>query len=206
MRSPRQHARRRNVPAAACAARPAARLSGTWRDTLRAPMQALIQQSSLRADSAPGSPCRGRTRSATPASNSAVVILRRNHAAHDHQNVLAAQLPSTRRSLPAPASCARPPGSKRRARGRRSPPPCAPLRAASGTAGRRPRRSPGRRTPWRSLWRRGRARPAPSWPPGCAAGGLPSARTPRPAACAFWNSGSPWLSAEYTPEMVRFTA
>ena len=57
---------------------------------------------------------------------------------------------------------------------RARPPP------ASGTAGRRRRRSRGRRTRWRSPWRRGRGRPGRASRPGCAAGGLRPRRTRRP--------------------------
>ena len=49
----------------------------------------------------------------------------------------------------------------------------ADLRRASRTAGRSRRRSRGRRRRCRSPWRRGRGRPGPSWPPGCAAAGPP---------------------------------
>ena len=49
------------------------------------------------------------------------------------------------------------------------------LGRASGTAGRRRRRSRGRRTPWRSPSGRGRGRPGPSWRRGCAGGARASA-------------------------------
>ena len=62
---------------------------------------------------------------------------------------------------------------------------CRPPREASGTADPRRRRTRGRRTRWRSPWRRGRARPGPSWRPGCAAGGLRVRRTPAAIAGAF---------------------
>ena len=55
------------------------------------------------------------------------------------------------------------------------------LGRASGTAGRRRRRSRGRRTPWRSPSGRGRGRPGPSWRRGCAGAGPAPARTARRA-------------------------
>ena len=102
-----------------------------------------------------------------------VVVLRRDHAADDHDDVVAR--PASRScvdQLRARASCARRPGSTRRRRARRSRSRRAPLPRASGTAGRRRRRSRGRRTRWRSPWRRGRGRPGRAWRRGCAAGGL----------------------------------
>ena len=103
-----------------------------------------------------------------------VVVLRRDDAAAHDEDVAGARRLAARRSAAARASCAPRPGSRRRRRARRSRPRRGPPRPAFGTAGRRRRRSRGRRTRWRSPWRLGRARPGPSWRRGCA-GRRPSA-------------------------------
>ena len=110
-----------------------------------------------------------------------LVVLLRDDAAADDQDVAATQLPSARPPAAAAASCGRRPGCSGRRCARRSRRPAAPSRPASGTAGPRRRRSPGRRTPWPRPWRRGRARPGPSWPPAGAAAGPRARRTRRPA-------------------------
>ena len=123
----------------------------------------------------------------TPGLLQEAVVLLRDHAAADHQDVARAlrlqRLDQLRRQRLVPrrlATRCRP--RARRCRSRPAPPP-----PASGTAARRRRRSRCRRRPWRSPWRRGRARPGPSSPPASAAAAPPPRRT---------LSTSAWIAAK----------
>ena len=117
-----------------------------------------------------------------------LVILRRNHAAHHHENVFAAQLAQFLDQLR---------HERLVSRGQRGNTDDVHIALdgearhfarASGRADRCPHRSRCRRTRWRSPWRRDRDRPGPSWRPGCAVGGLLPVRIRRPSARAFLNS------------------
>ena len=80
--------------------------------------------------------------SAAPGRAQRRVVVGRDHAADDDEDVRAARAPRARRAAPARASGARRRASSRRRRGRRSRPPPAPSPPASGRAGRCRRRSP----------------------------------------------------------------